>query len=707
MANNQLLASDNFASGSLAAGWSPLFGTLACQVVSHQTEPNTLSVQAGQVWGVGGVFGNDQSSEITIGSGYVNEAGNILALIVRQQAGALTYYQAQLINSTVFIYKTVAGASTQLAVLGGVVAVAGDVWVLQVAGSVLTLYQNNKFILNAGNADITGGTPGFAQFTTTNLAHNTVASWRGYNAIQQDGIWQKQGVVLAPIAGDLPSGIESHAPIIYEGNAQLLSGNVYKMWFDNFVSMYYAESLDGLTWTRKAAALLGPGIQNTSVFKFGSTYYCYVEQNATPVGPIQAFTSSDGINFTGQNVNAIVAGGGGAWDSVNLTGMFAMIQVGNTFYGFYGASKDLTTLTFSVGLAFSTDGINWVKYNANPILSNKGNFFGVTKVGNIFYAWAQSTQPGRGNVVAPAFDPVESIRYKSTDAFVWTPDTHSVHNTQMFESLNQVNGYCCTGMLINVAGKAYNYIPVGPGDANNSILGQIELAIAPVPIELVVTRPEDAIQQVASNSFTSGIGDLDSNWVTPTGATKLKIITGNLCEPTALATDCVMLNAGAAAIGSDQYSEITIATMGGEPDFCLPIVRGQTGAKSWYTVVIEGPTGADLNGVANIRKTVNNVSTQIGPIIQHIKPQIGDVFRLVATGSSPVLLSFYQNGFLIMQVEDWSNAFTTGLPGMLLYAQTTLANAQISLWAGGNPNIIPNYSPGGSSGFGYKFTYGF
>jgi len=52
MANNTLLASDNFASGSLAAGWSALPGDSVCHVAigsPNTTEPNALSTNAGQM----------------------------------------------------------------------------------------------------------------------------------------------------------------------------------------------------------------------------------------------------------------------------------------------------------------------------------------------------------------------------------------------------------------------------------------------------------------------------------------------------------------------------------------------------------------------------------------------------------------------------------------------------------------------------------
>ena len=86
MANNTLLASDNFASGSLAAGWSAQHGVSACKVVgsgsSAVAEPNASNTSAGQVW-TGLTWPKDQCSECTLAPGWVNSAGaNILQLNV-------------------------------------------------------------------------------------------------------------------------------------------------------------------------------------------------------------------------------------------------------------------------------------------------------------------------------------------------------------------------------------------------------------------------------------------------------------------------------------------------------------------------------------------------------------------------------------------------------------------------------------------------
>ena len=108
---------------------------------------------------------------------------------------------------------------------------ASDVWALCAAGSCISVYQNYKRIFYYYDTTYTSGIPGFAQYDGTNITHSQISSWRGYSAVQQDGIWQKQGVTIAPLSGELPIGVQPSATVLYEGNAQILSGTVFKMWF--------------------------------------------------------------------------------------------------------------------------------------------------------------------------------------------------------------------------------------------------------------------------------------------------------------------------------------------------------------------------------------------------------------------------------------------------------------------------------------------
>ena len=261
MANNQLLASDNFASGSLAAGWGTWSGTTAkCAITGsapYYAEPAAITNTYGQLW-TGLTWGNDQISEVTVET--LNSTGtNTLILVVRyvNPGGGNQGYQAQIANAagttSAKIFKVVAGTPTQLgSTVTGLTFTSGDIWTFAAIGSCLAVYQNFKRVAYIGDATTaSGGSPGFALSATSGVVDCQISSWRGYNSQQQDGIWTKQGCVLPATATELsasPSGNVGFLGVSY-GAARILSGNVYRGYFTYGTSINYAESSDGQNWT--------------------------------------------------------------------------------------------------------------------------------------------------------------------------------------------------------------------------------------------------------------------------------------------------------------------------------------------------------------------------------------------------------------------------------------------------------------------------
>src|ERR1700677_2502980 len=242
MANNNLLASDNFASGSLAAGWSVLnFVTDVCAVIAgspNVTEPKALTNGYGQQW-TGLVWPLDHTSEVTVAS-LTSEVGTSITLLTRWQFASVSGYEAVISNGSAILKSFTNGTGTTLTTATGLTFAAGDVWSFQAAGSLLTLYRNGALIAQALDVSYLSwvgvGAPGYTETSTVNITHAQVSSWRGYSAVQQDGIWAKEGIPvgLAPTSTDITSGGEGVATtsqILFEGNAQILSGTVYKIWF--------------------------------------------------------------------------------------------------------------------------------------------------------------------------------------------------------------------------------------------------------------------------------------------------------------------------------------------------------------------------------------------------------------------------------------------------------------------------------------------
>ena len=683
MANNQLLASDNLASGSLAAGWSVINGvgwTLP-QVTGapHYAEASAILTLSGCYWS-GLAWTNDQTSEVTVQKCL---ATGTLVLFVRMQAGAYSGYQLNL-NPGVGgsqLYRIDAGVATSIKALPTQTFTAGDVYTVQVAGSCISVYKNNLQIVFKYDTTYTSGSPGFACYSTAAVTDTQISAWRGYNAVQQDGIWTKQGIVLPALAGDLsgPSEGTQNPSIIGPETGEILTGQqVWKMYFAAGASatdVGYAESpvADGINWTRGSNIISGVGIC-VSAIKVGGTYHIYAQ--SAYGGNVKHYTSSSSSSGWSLQSANVFAGRTG------LVYFSAITVISGTWHALYTIADG--TFPSTLNLATSSDGISWTDYPSNPVASNFWGVVAANQIGSTWYAWGQTVNTNARETTKPGIDPVEGLRMQTTDFINWTNPVKSIHYSQMFEGVNEPNGGAASSFVIDINGHAYQYYSAGPDDAistASSIL-QIGVATAAAPIASIVTEAEAGIQQVASDDFTSGAGDLSGNWVTPTGGTKLKIVSGPYCEASATGTNCEMLYTGA-SFSNDQYSEITLKTLATGLYFAIPTVRGQTGALSFYWVNIQGPTNS-LQGAVTIYKKVAGTDTQIGPFATSVTLQPNDVIRLTATGSSPVLLSVYQNDYLVLQVEDWSNALTSGHPGIFQYANTVLTNSQISLWAGGN-----------------------
>lgn len=700
MANNQLLASDNFASGSFAAGWSAAFGDTLATITGTPfvCEPGGLNATYGQQRS--SFASADQTSEFAIN--LTNEVNTYGILYVRLQSGVSGGYQLNIGNAGSFpaaiLYAI--GNGTPIFTSGALTLAAGDIWSLQAVGACLSIYQNFKLIGSVFDTTFTSGVPGFAQYTATSAAHTQVLSWRGYNAVQQDGVWSKQGVVFPALSGDLSLG-DQNCCIIQDTNAQILSGTVYKMWFMANQSLAYAESLTGLpgSWTRYVSY---PAITNAcfcaTVMKVGSTYHLYGQ----PVGVynIWHYTSTDGVNWTG-GTQIFTTGAGGQWDD-GFVYYFTPVYIdgGGTWYAYYTAahlSGGAATSTLSTGLATSTDGVTWTRHVGNPVITNFWGVTKVTKIDSTFYTWGQINNPGQGSG-QPFVDPAEAARMQSTDLITWTNRVHSAHHSQQFENVNGVKGGHYPSFVMDINGKAYQYASASPDDADGGGAFQLTLAIAPVPIAQLVTGNEDAVAQVASDAFEGGAGSLSSNWTTPTGGTALQIVSGPYVEPTVLSTDCQAVYTGA-SFSPNQYSELTTHALSGGffASTLSLLVRASSGALTGYEARI-GSNGGASGVVAYLYKRVAGSAVQIGPGAT-VTPTATDVWRLaVVTGSDGFpTLSLFQNGFLVLQVQDQSaSPITSGNPGILAEAASAIANAQISLWAGGNANVIPNYPSSGA-----------
>ena len=156
-------------------------------------------------------------------------------------------------------------------------------------------------------------------------------------------------------------------------------GDTLRMWYcgtddvlnDGTVKIGYAWSRAGITWRRSPhnpvleADLpweLGQVISPV-VLKDENGFHMWYGAGAIPSNIIGYATSRDGIHWIKHSEPVLTPGPLGSWD-VDLLGPGAVLKVGNLFYMWYwGGQGKWPRAKIQIGLAISTNGINWIKYD--------------------------------------------------------------------------------------------------------------------------------------------------------------------------------------------------------------------------------------------------------------------------------------------------------------------------------------------------------
>lgn len=179
-----------------------------------------------------------------------------------------------------------------------------------------------------------------------------------------------------------PVLISSNGPYDHLGVSQpvvLYENNQYKMWYtgDQGTAVHhvlYAESIDGISWERPLSEpVLYPGppdawdsysVHPHSILKEGELLKLFYSAWTNPYGrwDIGFATSYDGINWE-KYPHPILQGTSG-WEYQVASA--AVIKHNETYYLYY-TGRNLPEL--KIGLATSSDGIHWTRYENNPVLT--------------------------------------------------------------------------------------------------------------------------------------------------------------------------------------------------------------------------------------------------------------------------------------------------------------------------------------------------
>ena len=250
----------------------------------------------------------------------------------------------------------------------------------------------------------------------------------------------------------------------------IMEGSTYKMWYEGTdnadddvnIQIGYATSSDGINWSGLDNPVLpkggendwdGGGVWTATVIKEGSTYKMwYVGEIICTDGPcdtaIGYATSSDGIIWEKYNDldtdtapyaasdPVINLGPDGSWDGDYICTV-RVIKEGSIYRMWYTGEEFETPVGGErIGYAYSMDGINWRKYNGNPVImeGQSGSFDDdgiwdpmVIKDGNTYKMWYSGHK----------YDGTTQIGYATSEAY---PGSHLQINNMMVSTLNTSGG---------------------------------------------------------------------------------------------------------------------------------------------------------------------------------------------------------------------------------------------------------------------------
>jgi predicted GH43/DUF377 family glycosyl hydrolase len=195
---------------------------------------------------------------------------------------------------------------------------------------------------------------------------NGTASRIGY-ATSPDGLsWSKYGSnpVLVP-------SLSWEGNRIY-GPAVISDTGIYKVWYSGFdgttTRIGYATSPDGVVWTKHGNPVLDVGTSATwedvsvsrpSVVKMGTTYHMWYTGRDGLYYRIGHATSTDGINWSKDPANPVLdTGVSGSWDWIDVYAP-SVVVYGDKYLMWYSGSTLPTA--YQTGFAVSTDGISWAR----------------------------------------------------------------------------------------------------------------------------------------------------------------------------------------------------------------------------------------------------------------------------------------------------------------------------------------------------------
>jgi len=252
--------------------------------------------------------------------------------------------------------------------------IAVGTWNLTVAAEDI-----NGTVLYQGQSSVT-----VSQGTTTNVSLTLNPVLNGTGTVSISVKWGSSQPYFTDYSYyPVYTGKDNYSGQVYVSEAKILYDNgIYKIWYIGVYNSgggktWYAESTDGINWANKyTTPALTAGTSGSwddlfasvgTVIKDNGIYKMYYDGGRVGYGNyyVGLATSIDGVNW--QKYPSPVFSHDNS--SQYYIGVQSILKINSTYFMYYSAAPQSNYNQFSINLAVSSDGVNWTKYQSNPILS--------------------------------------------------------------------------------------------------------------------------------------------------------------------------------------------------------------------------------------------------------------------------------------------------------------------------------------------------